>query len=287
MKKYISFFESHTKYLRYFKEFVVAGISELKNYINMNPQQKGKDLLYNTPYIIDQYLDWIVDKAKNLDDQDMIDLVDDNEWDQVVDKLFSDKNYEDIIPDITENAYTHMRSFDIPAEEQPSWAYFDNPEIIKNQWLIHFTNENPKDIQKYGFEDLVDDIAHLGLTTFFSKTSANRSKEGYGFSYLLSDYIKYGKGSRSKSEWKYGKNAVLFRASGVRVWHLTDDEYQTIFKGNTARDIIPIYYNEDTGTYQIENKKNKKEFQVIYENEELEKVVSWIVKNFNQYRSVI
>ena len=287
MKQYISFFKSNPRYSQHFKEFVVAGISELKNYINLSPQQKGKNLLYTAPYIVDQYLDWIVNKAKNLDDQDMMDLVDDNEWGQVVDKLFSDKNYEDIIPDITENAYTHIRSFDIPPEESPSWAYFDRPEIIKNQWLIHFTNENPEDIQKYGFEGLVDDITRLGLTTFFTKTASNRSKDGYGFSYLLSDYIKYGKSKRRKSEWKYGKNGVLFRASGVRVWHVTDDEYQTIFKGDTARDIIPIYYNDNTGTYQIENKKNKKEFQVIYENEDLEKVVNWIVKNFDQYRSVI
>jgi hypothetical protein len=162
LKPYTSFFENVTIYKRYF-EFVVAEISQLKNYLNMSPLDKGKDLLYHHSHIIDQYLDWILSKARELEDDKMVSLIDDYEWDNVVVRLLSKKEYHEVADDILGGVYVHARSFDIPDEELPSWWFFDDPQIIKNQWLIHFTNKNPIDIQKQGFQRLESDITHLGL----------------------------------------------------------------------------------------------------------------------------
>ena len=71
---------------------------------------------------------------------------------------------------------------------------------------------------------------------------------------------------------------VLFRASGVKMWHYSDEEPQVIFYGNTAKNIIPITKGENYA-YAIKSKD-----KILYESDELEKVVDWVVDNYDQYR---
>ena len=79
----------------------------------------------------------------------------------------------------------------------------------------------------------------------------------------------------------YLKELVIFKSSGVRLWHSGDDENQTIFWGKEASHINCI--NNEYGDWVIRNKVGNK----IYENENLEKVVDWVVNNYDQYRKVL
>jgi len=170
-------------------------------------------------------------------------------------------------------------SLNIEDSEYPAWSYFDRPTLIKNQWLIHFTADADS-IANNGFIYGVDDVDKLGLTTHLS--DFEKKYGGYNFSYELSDFIRYGKTNRSwqSQEYKYGKEAVIFRASGVKLWHHTDEEPQVIFYGKTATNIIPITSGEDK-KYGVHSSRNN---ELLYESDDMEDVVDWLVKNYAQYR---
>lgn len=169
-------------------------------------------------------------------------------------------------------------SLNVEPSEYPAWSYLSNPTLIKNQWLIHFTDD-ATGIADNGFIYGVDDIDKLGLTTHLSQFE--KKYGGYNFSYLLSDFVKYGKSNRGwDNNFKYGKEAVIFRASGVKLYHHGDEEPQVIFYGNTATNIIPITSGENSkfGVY------SSKSGNLLYESDDMEYVVKWIVQNINQYQ---
>ena len=163
----------------------------------------------------------------------------------------------------------------IPDSEFPAWSYFDSPQLVKNQWLIHFTKD-ARSIVVDGFKYGVDEIDKLGLTT--SLGEFEKKYGGYNFSYLLSDFQRYG--YKGYGKYKYGDEAVIFRASGIKVWHHGDEEPQVIFYGNTATDIIPITDGENN-KWAV---RSSKTMRSLYEDDELQKIVDWISKNYEQYR---
>lgn len=163
----------------------------------------------------------------------------------------------------------------IPEAEVPAWSYFDSPQLVKNQWLIHFTKD-ARSIAAEGFRYGVNEIDKLGLTT--SLGEFEKKYGGYNFSYLLSDFQRYG--YKGHGKYKYGDEAVIFRASGIKVWHHGDEEPQVIFYGNTATDIIPITEGENN-KWAVRSSKTMKS---LYEDDELQKIVDWISKNYEQYR---
>ncbi len=176
-------------------------------------------------------------------------------------------------------------------EPLPSWKYFNSaPEIIKKQWLIHFTNE-ANSIAVEGFKRGVKDPDNLGVgigmetgnhgNDIHINKDINQNKY-YNFAYLLQDFDKYGV-DEDAGVYKYGDEAVMFKASGIKMWHNTDDEPQVIFDGKTAINIIPITRNDsdDWVCYSLKNRKQ------LYANEKLNNVVNWIVQNYNQYRSLL
>lgn len=188
------------------------------------------------------------------------------------------RNSPDIFEEFCDYLYTRIVFMDLPISpsEYPAWAYFDDRvELIKNQWLIHFTR-SADEIGEDGFKYGVDDMTRLGLTTHMGEFE--KKFGGYNFAYTLSDFHKYG--YKGYNQYKYGTEAVIFRASGIKVWHNTDNEYQVIFYGNTARTIIPITEGEDS-SWSVKDIKTK---NVLYEHDDLRKVVEWVFKNYNQYR---
>ena len=79
--------------------------------------------------------------------------------------------------------------------EYPAWSYFDDkPTLIKNQWLIHFTND-ADDIAREGFKYGVDDMTKLGLTTHLGEF--DKKYGGYNFAYTIGEFNKYAKGNYS------------------------------------------------------------------------------------------
>lgn len=268
-------------------EYITKNELYLKDYLSMSEESKKQYLPHEYSYFFEDFLaeEYIVfEQPKEMRPSNTIDEpneeVDmfDNDVELVI---WLENNDEEIYNKFADYLYKKITNYTLPIPESdyPAWAYFsDDPVIIKNQWLIHFTSD-AESISREGFKYGVDEMEKLGLTTHLGEF--DKKYGGYNFAYLISDFNRYAKGnySRGKRGYKYGDEAVLFRASGIKVWHHGDKEPQVIFYGNTARNIIPITDGENVD-WSIRNKNGR----VIFENDDLERVVEWFLKNYEQYR---
>ncbi len=153
--------------------------------------------------------------------------------------------------------------------DAPGWSYFEGSDIVKNQWLIHFTGEAKK-IAERGFLYGTDDLEDLGVS------DGPVPGGTYCFAYRAKDFKQYLRGGKSK----YGHQAVIFRASGVRTWHLADKEEQVIFACDQTSDRVPVLYSHQEG-YSISDKPTIPKFSSI------EDTVEWVMTNYNQYKRVL
>ena len=172
------------------------------------------------------------------------------------------------------NSYHYHEYFDTG---YPTWNYMKYSSIVKNQWLIHFSNDAKSIALEQKFSRGVDDYTRLGLTKHLSKEQ--KKYGGYNFAYLLSDYKLHGK---DRGRYKYGTGAVLFKASGVKVWHYGDAEPQVIFWGPSAFDIVYVKEDRNTGDYYVYSRKNNSPFSGDFDD-----CVDWVTNNFDQYKRVL
>lgn len=247
----------------YILEYLVKDVYSLYKYLSLSEKEKISSLYEMFPYSFNRYV-----KKYDLD----IDL-DYDDYDSIIDFLNRNPRLK---KDYNEFLYQGVKDFNLPIHdsEYPAWSFFsDNPQIIKNQWLVHLT-EHAYDIFKHGFTRGVDEIDKLGLTTHIG--DIDKEYGGFNFAYTPEDFSKY---SKNRHGYKYGDKIVMFRASGVRVYHYSDGEYQTIFYGNTAKNIIPISGPNDMWevTSNIDDK-------VLYSSENPDKVIDWVINNYTQYR---
>jgi hypothetical protein len=251
------------------KEYISRDMVYLKDYFSMPLEDKMAELPQEYYYLFEDFIDdegFYFERPEDLEDD--FELV---EW--------LDNNDKNTFNAFAKYLYSRIQSntLPVPDSEYPAWSYFDDsPEIIKNQWLIHFTND-AQGIEKSGFKYGVDDMTKLGLTTHLGEF--DKKYGGYNFAYLLSDFPKYAKNRRG---YKYGDEAVIFNASGIRLWHYGDQEPQVIFYGNTAKNIVSIIGGE-SAEFAIYSKDGR----VLYEDDDLTKVVNWFVTNYRQYRKAI
>lgn len=251
------------------QEYLSREMVSLKDYFSQSEESKKSYLPHTYYELFDEYLeqyDIDFEKPDGYEDYELMDFLKTENPDLY--KEFAEYLYDEIT----------NRRLPINDTEYPAWSFFDDsPEIIKNQWLIHFTDE-AKSIAEEGFLYGVDEADKLGLTTQLSEF--DKKYGGYNFAYTLTDFVRYAGGGWRNKGYKYGDEAVIFNASGIKLLHYGDEEPQVIFYGNTAKNIIPITYGKDTdwGVYSVKTDK------LLYENDELEKVVEWVVKNYNQYR---
>jgi hypothetical protein len=264
-------------------EYITNNEIYLRDYLSMSKERKMVYLPHEYYYFFQDFIDETgaefeqpkeTVKSDYEDEDDVeVNMFDDNELELMT---WLENNDKKTYNDFAKYLYDRIMDSTLPINdsEYPAWAYFsDNPELIKNQWLIHFT-DNANDIAKEGFKYGIDEMEKLGLTCHLS--DFEKKYGGYNFAYTLSDFPKYAKKSGG---YKYGKEAVIFNASGIKVWHYGDEEPQVIFYGNTAKNIIPITSGENS-EFAIYSKDNK----ILYENDDLKNVVYWLIKNFNQYR---
>jgi hypothetical protein len=182
---------------------------------------------------------------------------------------------------ITYKLYSQL---DIKSEYLPSWVYMRDPEILKNQWLIHGTDrEDASDILRNGFVYGVQNMRQLGLTTFIDKKGVGIN--GYNFAYTIDDFSKYGTfSSNGVKTVKYGdmETFLMFRASGIRCWHGTDVEHQVIFTGNTARDMVLVIRHNNV--WEIPSRDKGKP---LVKFTDIEDIPLWVSKNYVQYRKAM
>lgn len=251
-------------------EYYVKSVSDLKRYLTMSDYEKQKNLAEVLPsYVISNFA---ITGNHDLDDYEKETLENDPYEYQF---LFTKDTYKDF-SDFVE--FELDTSDLIEFTDLPSWWFMNYNSIIKNQWLIHFSNYAEDITKDQKFKYGVDDLTKLGLTTKLEGDI--KQKGGFNFAFDLNDYSKYGKTPFGKGfSWKYGKSAVLFRASGIKVDHITDKEPQVIFQGDTATNINMIY-QEDKKWFI--NKKGTDEPLISFDS--IEKLVTWFTNNYDQYR---
>jgi len=261
---FFNIFENKKPIRTYILEYLTKDSVSLYHYLKQPGKEKKKYLYEMYPYLFEKYADkYDLDLEIDYDNpEDVIDFLSRNP------KLKKDFN---------EYLYKGIIDFNLPIDDSdyPAWSFFsDNPQIIKNQWLVHFTSDS-LNIYKEGFKYGVEEIDKLGLTTRLA--DIDKRYGGFNFAYTPYDCSKY---SRDRHGYKYGEEVVIFKASGVRVLHYSDQEYQTIFYGDTATNINSITQGENG--WGVES--NIDSSIILYENEDLDKVIDWFINNYDQYR---
>lgn len=196
------------------------------------------------------------------------------EWDDEKDAL-------DIVYDMTEDEQAKFGEFVKDHQDYQSGPelnihdifYYDG--LIRNEWLIHFSDNAYSIWKDQEFEHGIPhaDYERLALSTHFS--DSYKSEGGFNFAYLATDADRY------HSRPKYGNEAVLFRGSGVKVWHHGDDEPQVIFDGKSSNK--PLIHIEEgpEKAYAINSTITGKK---LVESDSISEIVEWVDANFPQYR---
>jgi len=91
-------------------------------------------------------------------------------------------------------------------------------------WLVHFSNK-AAEIAKTGFKYGVNDVTKLGMTGWLAQSTKKHG--GYNFAFIANSREALSQSQKGT----YGKHAVMFQNSGLRVFHYGDTENQVIFWG--------------------------------------------------------
>ncbi len=108
-------------------EYLTQDMVSLKKYFSMTDEEKKSYLPHEYPYEFDRFVD-----------EEDIDVDIDGEPYEISDILF-DKNPE-LYNRFADWLFNEIQqnTLNVPDSEYPAWSYFDNPRLVKNQWLIHF-----------------------------------------------------------------------------------------------------------------------------------------------------
>lgn len=252
-------------------EFISNPIIQLKDYLTMSDEAKRDDLAEHNAYMLRKW-------------------VRETDMPAEIESLIKDKNNEDyetleFIKSTNRPLYDNFTAWLTDVMERgnlpevPAWNVMSFENIVKNQWLIHFSDEASEIWLNQKFSYGLDDLYNIGYTTYFNKEA--KKYGGYNFAYDIKDFAKYGKAGYGRG-WKYGKEAVVFRASGVEAYHSGDEEPQVVFWGDTARNIVLIKAaGLDTWAVVTRGMRN-----YAFKGE-LTDAVQWVVDNFDQYRRVL
>lgn len=159
-------------------------------------------------------------------------------------------------------------------DQIPLFAVARFEGIIRNKWMLHFTN-HLSSIERGGFSGGIVDYNNLAYTGRAHDMMRSEDDYGYFYAFTINDAVRYdGK--------KYGDEAVLFLGSGVKIYHYGDKEPQVIFNGALVQIKIPIY--QDEGGWTIYDNKTGK---ILRESDKIEEVAYWAIENLAQYRKRI
>lgn len=181
----------------------------------------------------------------------------------------------------------------------------DGKEIVHNEWMVHFSDYADK-IAKEGFTKGNDYDGKLKSATY----QRGKTEGGYNYAYLASDVIG-GKGYKFLDYLKERETPfVMFKGNGYRFHHNQDEEDQVVLnniqKGtmvfvrrlydqwcvlSTAnpnwkkrtKDINPRPEDE---RFAMNNPRNIIE-GILYSDDDIDKVIKWVMNNFDQYRTKI
>jgi CRISPR/Cas system CSM-associated protein Csm2 small subunit len=261
--------------MKIFYESVTKDLMYLYNYLKSDDKS---DVTFDVPWYIKDYFDKY---GIFIDNDEFNEYMEESEWSDAVDWLYRNDRYKfdqltkwivDYKGDEGQRGYTKL--------------YFDdNPELVKNKWLLHFT-DHAYNIYREGFDFGTYDMNKLGLT------SCRKSKKGgtFAFAYDADKSSVRDYGGRHGRGFKYGSQAIMFRGSGVKVYHNSDEEYQVIFDTRTIKDIVVIELNSDNYTegWVVTNRKGRPIYKTQSDDrDDFQKCVDWVIKNYeNVYKAI-
>jgi hypothetical protein len=143
-------------------------------------------------------------------------------------------------------------------------------------WLIHFSDD-AEDVATDGLTKGQGDIDRLALTTHQGK--AEKEYGGYNFAFIADS--KYA--AQTARTGKYGRNAVMFQASGIPVYHYSDEEDQVVVWGKDVSTEKMVFLSNDGGEWTVRSRKGGRDPITG----DFKTVVAWVMKNYNQYRRVL
>lgn len=225
--------------------------------------EKARDLAYSCSYYIGKYIKQIYYRYSEFED-----LLNDDEFDYEDESLIETfvKMLEE--NNLCDHFISEMQGI-VDYHELPSWCTMEFNRIVKNEWCIHFGSD-AMNIAREGFTGGTKDIDHLAYTG----AGQEKHYKGYDFAFLISD--------KNVDYNEYGNEAVIFRTSGVEVYHYGDNQNQVIFWGTNAHDFIPIRYSGEQGDWVVEGQKGQ-----ILKSGKPSEIAVWATENLPQYRKQI
>lgn len=165
--------------------------------------------------------------------------------------------------------------------EAPTWTYMSFNQMVRpNTWLVHFA-DSATEIYFHGFTRGVDNLTKLGLTT--QLPDYEKDFGGYNFAFRANSRDAYS----AAREGKYGKEAVMFRASGLEATHYGDEENQVIFYGRSIDPGQIVLLTKEYDNWCVKMKDARDGRECAYVRENFSDVVNWVMNNFDQYRKRI
>ena len=224
--------------------------------------EKARDLAYSCSYYINEYIRKIYYRYSEFED-----LLDDGEFDyedESLVEMFLNMLEEN---NLCDHFVSEMQNI-VDYYELPSWCTMDFNRIVKNEWCIHFGSDS-ESIAKEGFTGGTPEIEHLAYTN----AGAQKSSAGYDFAFLIND--------RNVDYNGYGNEAVIFRTSGVEIYHYGDNQNQVVFWGPNVKSFIPIH--QDNGDWVVYGQNG----QVLVRCGRPSEIALWATENLPQYRKQI
>ena len=181
----------------------------------------------------------------------------------------------------------------------------DGKEIVHDEWMVHFSDYADK-IAKEGFTKGNDYEGNLKSATY----QRGKTEGGYNYAYLASDVIG-GKGYKFLDYLKERETPfVMFKGNGYRFHHNQDEEDQVVLnniqKGtmvfvrrlydqwcvlanvnpNWKKRMKDINPKPEDERFAMNNPRNIIE-GILYSDDDINKVIKWVVNNFDQYHNKI
>lgn len=224
--------------------------------------EKAEDLAYSCSYYINEYIRKIYYRYSEFEN-----LLNDGEFDYEDESLI--EMFLNMLEEnnLCDHFVSEMQNI-VDYYELPSWCTMDFNRIVKNEWCIHFGSDS-ENIAREGFTRGTPEIEHLAYTN----AGAQKSSAGYDFAFLIND--------RSVDYNGYGDEAVIFRTSGVEIYHYGDNQNQVVFWGPNVKSFIPIH--QDNGDWVVYGQNG----QVLVRCGRPSEIALWATENLPQYRKQI
>ena len=228
-------------------------------------EEKVRDIIYQCSYDAKNYVDkmshqneiFLPFREELIKDEEII--YDDNFVEQLANTIVSNG--------LTKAFMTYLQYYS-NEYELPSWMFMDFNRIVKNEWCIHFGADSDS-IAKEGFTGGTPEIEHLAYTN----AGSHKSHAGYDFAFLIDD--------KSVDYNEYGDEAVIFRTSGIEIYHYGDNQNQVVFWGPNVKSFIPIH--QEDGDWVVYGQNG----QVLVRCGRPSEIAIWATENLPQYRKQI